>query len=276
MKEKRITVIVKYLILLIASIFVLFPFVWTILTSIKPEVQIFAIPTIWFPHPVTLKNYFDVFSTGEFQARLLNSVIISVVSTFISMIVGIPAAYAFARYPYKGSNLAFWLIASLRMLPTVILGVPIFFMMRNIGLLDTRLGLIIIYLPFQLALSIWLLYGGFKKLPYELEQAAFMDGLGIFGTMIRIALPLSVPTIGVAAVFSFLQSWNEFFFAMMTTSSSNAMTLPVYIAGNVTTQRVFWGRMTAMATLYAIPAIVFTLIAQKGLVKGLTAGAIKE
>jgi ABC-type glycerol-3-phosphate transport system permease component len=273
--KKTLWYIIKYLILIFASMFVLFPFLWTFITSIKPEVQIFAIPPIWFPKPISLKNYADAFGSGDFVQRFGNSIIIALGSTAISMIVGVLAAYGFAKYPYKGSKSMFLLITAVRMLPTVVLGIPIYLMMRNVGLLDTKIGLIIVHMPLQLALNIWMLYATFRKFPGEIIQAAAIDGLGPFGILARIVVPISMPMIAVAMVFTFLNSWNEFFFAMLTTSSARAMTLPVYIAGNITSQRIYWGRMTAMGFAFAIPAILFTLIAQKGLVRGLTAGAIK-
>ncbi|WP_077532317.1 carbohydrate ABC transporter permease [Massiliimalia massiliensis] len=273
--KKVIGYFIKYFVLFLTSIFVLFPFLWTLITSLKPEVQIFAIPPIWLPDPVSFKNYIDAFSSGDFVQRFGNSVIIALGSTLLSMLIGIPASYGFARYPYKGSKTVFLLITAVRMLPVVVLGIPMYLMMRNLGLLDTKLALIIIYIPLQLTLNIWMMYGNFKKVPGELIQASYIDGLGPLSTLVRIVVPITVPMIAVATVFSFLASWNEFFFAMLTTSSARSMTLPVYIAGNITSQRIFWGRMTAMGIAFAIPAILFTLIAQKGLVRGLTAGAVK-
>ncbi len=276
MKLKKIGLLfVKYLILIVMLLFVLFPIIWTFLTSIKQEVQIFAIPPIWIPNPVSFKNYYDAFNNGDFMQRLGNSLIVAFGSTFISMLVGIPAAYGFARHPYKGSNGIFLSITACRMLPTVVLGVPMYMVLRNLHMLDTKTGLIIIHLPLQLMLNIWMMYGSFKGFSQELIEAGYIDGLSPYGALIRIVVPITVPMIMVATIFSFLASWNEFFFAMLTTSSSRAMTLPVYIAGNITSQRIYWGRMTAMGIAYAIPAIVFTLIAQKGLIKGISAGAIK-
>jgi len=275
MLKRTLLYFVKYLILIFTAIFVLFPFLWTLLTSIKPELQIFAIPPIWFPNPVSLKNYADAFGSGDFVQRFGNSIFIALVSTIISITVGVLAAYGFARYPYKGSKTMFLLITAVRMLPTVVLGIPMYLMMRNLVLLDNKMGLIIMYLPLQLTLNIWMLYAGFRKFPGDIIQAASIDGLGPFRTLTRIVVPISIPMIAVAMVFTFLASWNEFFFAMLTTSSAKSMTLPVYIAGNITSQRIYWGRMTAMGFSFAIPAIIFTLFAQKGLVRGLAAGAVK-
>lgn len=265
----------RYFILVFTAIFILLPFVWTLITSLKQEVQIFAIPTMWLPHPPVLTNYRDAFATGDFMQRFYNSIIIALGSTAISMVIGVLASYGFARYPYKGSKLIFLSITAVRMLPVVVLGIPMYLMMRDIGILNTKLGLIIIYLPLQLTLNIWMMYGNFRRVPNDLIQAAYIDGLNPLGTLIRIVVPITVPMISVAMVFTFLAAWNEFFFAMLTTSSAKAMTLPVFIAGNITSQRIFWGRMTAMGMAYAVPAILFTLFAQKGLIKGLTAGAVK-
>lgn len=255
--------------------FVLFPFLWTFLTSIKLDVQIFAIPLIVFPKPASFTNYINVFQSGDFVIRLFNSIIVALTSTAIAMLIGILAAYGFAKYPYKGSKIIFLLIVAVRMLPTVVLGIPMYLLMRDLVLLDKKIGLIIIYLPIQLTLNIWMMYGTFRGFPNEIIQAAHIDGVEPFGALARIVVPITKPMISVAMVFTFLASWNEFFFAMLTTNSANAMTLPVFIAGNITSQRVFWGRMTAMGFTFAIPAILFTLTAQKGLVKGLSSGSIK-
>ena len=276
MKKKIIFMLLKYILLLFFVICVLFPFAWTFITSIKPEIQVFAIPPVWIPRPAVFDNYINILQQGEFKVRLLNSTVIALGSTAIAMAVSIPAAYGYARYPFKWGGLLLGVTAAVRMMPMVVLGIPFFVILRNLGLLDTRMGLIIIYLPLQLTLSIWMMYGHFKQIPADLEHAAQIDGLGALGTLTRIVVPISVPIICTTVVFSFLVSWNEFFFAMLTTSSARSMTVPVHIASNITTQRISWGPMTAMAIMFAIPAILFTLFAQKGLIKGLTAGALKE
>ena len=274
--KKFFFLLMKYVVLLFFVFFVLFPFVWTFITSVKPEIQVFAIPPVWLPRPVIFDTYIEILQQGAFQVRLLNSIIIALGSTAISVVVSIPAAYAYAKYPFRFAGVLLGATAAVRMIPMVVLGVPFFLILRDLGLLDTRLGLIIVYLPLQLTLSIWMLYGHFKQIPSDLENAAKIDGLGVLGTLVRVVVPISVPIISTAIVFSFLISWNEFFFAMLTTSSERSMTLPIYIASQITTHRISWGRMTAMAIMFAIPAIIFTLLAQKGLIKGLTAGALKE
>lgn len=276
MKAFRLSNLASYLILALMSIFVLFPFVWTFLTSIKTDVQMFSVPPAWVPEPATSQHYAAILAEGKFQAFMTNSLTVSIASTLLAMIVGIPAAYGFAKYRYKFSGLLFASVVAIRMFPPIILGVPFFLMMRNLGLINTELALVITYLPLELTLIIWILEGFFRQIPNEIEEAAEIDGLGTFGKFMKIALPLSVPAVGVASIFSFLAAWNEFMFALTLTRTADAQTMPVGIAGYVTTFQTFWGKMSATGILYIIPVIIFTIIAQKGMIKGLTAGATKE
>lgn len=276
MKALKLTNLLSYLVLLLMSVFVLFPFVWTFLTSVKTDVQMFAVPPAWVPSPVTGQHYAAILEEGKFQNFMGNSLTVSIVSTLISMLAGIPAAYGFAKYRYKFSGLLFAGVVAIRMFPPIIMGVPFFLMMRSLGLINTDLALIITYLPLELTLIIWILEGFFRQLPKEIEEAAEIDGLGTFGKFVKIAIPLSIPSIGVASIFSFLASWNEFMFALTLTRTEASQTMPVGIAGYVTTFQTFWGKMSATGILYIIPVILFTIVAQKGMIKGLTAGANKE
>ncbi|PZE22837.1 carbohydrate ABC transporter permease [Paenibacillus xerothermodurans] len=276
MKTLRFSNIVSYLILLAMSVFVLFPFVWTFLTSVKTQVEMFSVPPVWVPEPATGEHYKAIMEEGKFQSFMTNSLTVSLVSTFAALIVGIPAAYGFAKYRYKFSGVLFASLVAIRMFPPIILGVPFFLMMRSLGLINTELALIITYLPLELTLIIWILEGFFRQLPNEIEEAAEIDGLGTFGKFIQIAIPLSMPAVGVAAIFSFLAAWNEFMFALTLTRTETAQTMPIGIAGYVTTFQTFWGKMSATGILYIVPVILFTIVAQKGMIKGLTAGATKE
>jgi multiple sugar transport system permease protein len=276
MKRIKLSTVISYGVLVLMSLFVLFPFLLTFLTSIKTQVQMFAIPPVLLPEPATAKNYADVLNEGSFQSYMKNSIVVSIVSTVIAMAVGMPAAYGFAKYRYKISGLLFAAIIAVRMFPPIVMGVPYFMMMRQLGLINTNLGLIITYLPLELTLIIWILEGFFRQLPQEIEEAAEIDGLGTFGKFIRIAVPLSLPAVGVASIFSFLAAWNEFMFALTLTRTVDAQTMPVGIAGYVTTFQTFWGKMSATGMMYIIPVILFTILAQRGMIKGLTAGASKE
>lgn len=275
MKRSILSKIVAYLVLLIMTIFVCLPFLWTFITSIKTEVQMFSIPPVWIPHPITWGNYKQVFQEGTFQSNMFNSLVASGVSTIISLAIGAPAAYGFAKYRYKLSGTFFASIVAVRMFPPIILGIPFFLMMKDLGLINNIFALIITYIPLELTLVIWILEGFFRELPREIEEAAEIDGLGALGTFLRIAIPLSLPSIVVAAILSFLAGWNEFMFALTLTRSAESQTMPVGIAGYVTSFQTFWGKMSATGMLYVIPVILFTIFAQKGLVKGLTSGSSK-
>lgn len=268
--------IVSYVILIFMALFVLFPFVWTFMTSIKTDVQMFSVPPAWVPEPATTQHYADVIEEGKFQSFMENSVTVSIVSTLLAMAIGVPAAYGFAKYRYRFSGWLFAGVVAIRMFPPIVLGVPFFLMMRKLDLINTDWALIITYIPLELTLIIWIMEGFFRQLPHEIEEAAEIDGLGTFGKFMKIALPLSVPAIGVASIFSFMAAWNEFMFALTLTRTEDAQTMPVGIAGYVTTFQTFWGKMSATGIMYIIPVILFTLIAQKGMIKGLTAGATKE
>lgn len=276
MKRYSPSTLFLYLILFLMSVFVLFPFLWTFLTSIKTDIQMFSIPPVWIPEPPTLKNYAEILGQGDFQHFMGNSLIVAIFSTLLSMIIGAPAAYSFAKCRYRFSGLLFASIVATRMLPPIVLSVPFFMMMRTLGLINNKLSLIITYIPLELTLIIWILEGAFREIPIEIEEAAEMDGLGVLGKFIRIAVPLSLPTIGIAAIFGFLVAWNEFMFALTLTRTVESQTMPVGVAGYVTSFQIFWGKMSATGILYIIPVLIFTIIAQKGLIKGLTAGAVKS
>lgn len=264
-----------YLLLIALSLVVLFPFFWMVTTSLKSGVDMFATPPVWIPHPPTLENYAEVLHEGDFRSYLLNSLIVATLSTLLGMIVGIPAAFGFARMPYRFSGILFIIIIAIRMFPPISLVIPYFMAMRTVELIDRLPALLIAYIPLELPLIIWLLEGFFREFPRELEEAAELDGLNALGILVRIAIPVALPAIGVAIMFAFLTAWNEFIFALSLTRTPSAATMPVGIAGYVTNFRTFWGPMTAAGAIYTIPVLLVTLFAQRGIVRGLLGGAIK-
>ncbi len=275
MIRKTSATLLLYLLLIVLSLVVLFPFFWMVTTSLKSGVDMFASPPVWIPNPPTLENYASVLFGGDFRSYLLNSLIVATTSTILGMIVGIPAAFGFARMPYRFSGILFIVIIAIRMFPPIALVIPYFMGMRTVGLIDRLPVLIIAYIPLELPLIIWLLEGFFREFPRELEEAAALDGLNTLGILVRVAIPVTLPAIGVAIMFAFLTAWNEFIFALSLTRTPNAATMPVGIAGYVTNFRTFWGPMTAAAAIYTIPVLLVTLFAQRGIVRGLLGGAIK-
>lgn len=276
MKWTKPSTYLTYGILLLMTVFIMFPFLWTLFTSIKTDGQLFAIPPEILPDPLTFKNYADVLKDGTLMIFMKNSIIVAVVTTLLSLLIAAPAAYGFAKYRFRFSGWLFGFVVAIRMVPAIVLSIPYFLMMSEMQLLNTKTALIFTYLPLELTMCIWLLEGFFRQIPKELEEAAEIDGLGVLGKLVRIIIPISLPSISIAALFSFLISWNEFMLAATLTRTPDAQTMPVGIAYFVTIFQIYWGKLTANGMLYMLPVIVFTLFAQKGLIKGLTAGAVKE
>jgi len=273
--KAKIPMIFGYFVLFLFFIFVCLPFLWTISASFKPYVEMFSVPPKLLPKSPTLVHYVNVLTKSDLGLFLRNSLVVAVASVAISMCLGIPAAFGLVLVRSKLVSLVLSFIIVVRMLPPVTLVIPFFMLMRSARLIDTRIGLIIAYLPLVLPLVIWMLEGFFREVPKEIIEAAEIDGLRTGGVLLRVVLPLSLPAISNAALFGFLVAWNEFIFALTLTRTTAAQTIPVGIAGYVTAFQTFWGQMTAMATLYVIPAMLFTVFAQKGLIRGLTAGALK-
>lgn len=274
MKKKRISDVIAFLLLTVCAVITLFPIVWTLLTSLKADVQMFSIPPDILPKPLTLSSYKSVLS-GSFPRYMRNSVLVSFISCGISVLAGIPAAYGFAKFSSRHTKPLFGAITAVRMVPQVALVVPFFMIMRKFQLSDSVLGLILTYIPFELTLIIWMLKNFFSQIPDEIEEAAMIDGLGTWGRLFRVIVPMSKSSIGVAGLMAFLFAWNEFMFALTLTSTARAQTLTIGVAGYVTSFQTFWGAMSATGILFMVPAFVLTFIFQKDLVKGMTAGAVK-
>ncbi len=268
---------------IVVFVVILFPSVMLFLTSIKTELDALSFPPKWIFRP-TLKNYAEIFARSPLVGYGLNSLIVALSNTGVCLIIGSLAAYGLARFRFRGSeNLAFWFL-SIRMMPPVAAIIPMYilmknlpkyiFFMKNLRLLDTIWGLMIIYLTFNLPFVIWMLKGFFEEVPLEIEESALIDGCSEFGVFYRIALPLVAPGLAATAILAFIFSWNEFLFALILTGTK-AVTLPVGILGYMKETGINWGYMTAGGTLALIPVIVFTMLVQRHLVKGLTMGAIK-
>jgi multiple sugar transport system permease protein len=227
---------------------------------------------IWKP---TLENYLSVLTRGEFLSAFVNSLIVSTGAVVVSLVVGVPAAYAFARVQFRGKSFLFFSLLVMRMLPPIAVLVPLFALFNKAGLVNTRLSLVIAYTTFSLPLIVWIMRGFFEDLPAELEEAARVDGASRGGAFLRVMLPLARPGLVTAAILSLLLAWNDFLFAAVLTSSSTR-TLPVLLAGYAGADTgVEWGQITASGVLVVLPVILFSFAVQRHLVTGLSAGAVK-
>jgi len=253
----------------------LLPIAWIFATSVKPTSEIFAIPAQLLPQAPTLEHFEAVLTDGALLQMFGNSLSVGAGATALSLLLGVPAAFGFARYRYRLSGALLGAALVTRMFPPVALALPFFLQFRALGLINTTLGLTIAYIPVVLPLVIWMLEGFFRDFPEELLEAARMDGLGTMRTLVRIVIPLSRPAIAVAALFGFLAAWNEFVIALSLTRTPDAQTMPVGIASYITQFQTVWGQMTAASVLYLLPVLVITLIAQRGIIAGLMSGATK-
>ena len=258
-----------YLLLLV----VLLPFLWLVVMSFKTPEDIFAGASRLFFQP-TLGNY-EALLTSDFTRSFLNSAITSSVSTVLALVIGVPGAYALARAPSGKSRWLSMLILLSRMMPPIAFTIPYFLLYRNVGLLDTLQGLIIIYLTFNLSLVVWLMRGFFEGIPTALEEAAWIDGASLWQTFRMIVLPLCSPALVTAAILCFLYSWNDFFFALILTRSQ-AGTAPIQVVNFMNYEGWEWGKIAAGGTLIMLPVLIFSLLMRKYLVSGMTAGAVKQ
>lgn len=269
--------IFKYAIVLLGVVAALTPVYWMVTISLKRDVDQFAVPPRWFDFTPTLVHYKDAFLSRSFGQYLVTSTIVAVMSTIFALVLGTMAAYALARFrlPHKlDTRLALWILST-RMFPPIVTIVPLFLMMRDVRLLNTKASLIILYTAFNLPFVVWMMRGFFIEVPREMEEAARVDGDSRIGALWRVVLPLVVPGLAATAVFCLIISWNEFLFALVLTQTDSAMTLPVGIAGRVTQYEIKWGVMSAAGVVAMLPILIFALAVQRYLVRGLSLGAVK-
>ncbi|HVC63333.1 MAG TPA: carbohydrate ABC transporter permease [Acetobacteraceae bacterium] len=253
--------------------FFLFPLLWILGLSFKTRLQTFASPPlfIWTP---TLHNYVAVLGTGAFQHAFMNSLLISAEAVLLSICVGVPAAYAFARFPFAGRGLLFMSLLVMRMLPPIAVLVPMYVLFSKLGLTETRVSVVLAYTTFSLPLVVWIMRGFFEELPRELEESAWVDGASRYAAFRFVVLPLVRPGLVAASILCLLLAWNDFIFAAVLTNDATR-TLPVLMASYSGDVGVDWGSMTASCVLVVLPVLLFSFVAQRHLVAGLSSGAVK-
>ena len=259
--------------LVLICAFCIFPFYWMVTTSLKTQVVALQSPPAWIFTP-TLANYWEVLFEDKVGASLVNSVIVSVCTTALAVILGTPAAYALARFEFRGkTDLWFWFITN-RFVSPVVLAFPVFLISRELGLRDTHLALILMYLTFTLPIVIWICTDQFRSIPRELDEAAMLEGASQWRIFRSICLPLAMPGVAVSSILSFIFSWNELLFAYILAPKA-AKTAPAMAVTFMEGYDVPYGKIMATSTLIVIPVLIFALLASKHLVRGLTMGAVK-
>jgi multiple sugar transport system permease protein len=271
-KKWRVKKFITYVLLIVFTLFCVFPFFWMLLTSLKVRVDVID-PSVWIFKP-TFENYKNVFEKRNLLFNIKNSVIVVSGTTVISLLLGTMAAYGFARFNFKRKeNLAFWIL-SLRMLPPMAVVISFFVLGRLLRVLDTHLYLIIIYLSFNIPFTIWMMRGFIEDIPIEIEEAAWLDGCSRFEGFFKVILPLISPGLIATAIFCIIQSWNEFSLAFFLTTF-NAKTVPTIVTAFLSVTGVLWGEMAAVGVVAIAPIVLFAFLVQKNLVRGLTFGAVK-
>ncbi len=260
----------------IVIFYTLFPFYWVLSVSIKPEQQIFARELSLIPHDFTLENYRGLFEFLRFERYLRNSMVVTLSTTVFTLALAIPAAYAFARFRFRGRRPMITSLLLLYLIPPIVLLVPLLVIFKTLHLMNTFPGLILADSTLTIPLATWLLVGYFASLPRELDEAALMDGCTPMGALIRVVLPLARPGIVAAGLFVFIMTWNEFLFAFMFASRDTVKPLPPVLRSFVRGESgVFWGTIMASATLTTLPVAILFLFFQRYLIGGLSTGAVK-
>ena len=273
MRRHPAIVTAHYSTLVLLAIVCVSPIVLMFATSLKVQTQIFTNSINFFFAP-TLENYREVLGEGSFTRYLTNSLIVGVVSTVITLVLGCMAAYGLARFRFRGRKTIAYTTLLLRTVPLAVLAVPVFMLWSRAGLINSLPGLILLYVAVNLPFTIWLLYGFVLQVPPELEEAAAIDGCGPIQVFYKVVLPLIKPGLAAAAIFTFRIAWNEFILALVLTDRATR-TLPVAASLYITDIGVDWGKIMALGSLIAIPPLIFTFVAARQIITGLTAGAVK-
>ena len=263
-----------YIIIVIFIFAALFPIYWILTLSLKNQVDSFAFPPTWIFRPIA-DNYVKLFVEESFVKYLINSLVVSLLSVGIGMILGAPAAYALSRLKIRGIEWLLFIILCIRMIPPMSLAVPFFTLFAKFRLIDTYLGLTMVYLTFTLPLIIWMLKSFFDEVPPALEECAVLEGCSTFQVFRKISLPLISEATVAAAILSWIFSWNEFLLAMILTRES-AKTAPVMITHFMKFEDIEWGLIAAASMIIAFPVVIFGIFVRRYLISGLTSGALKE
>jgi multiple sugar transport system permease protein len=264
---------VAFSLIVLVIVLAILPLVWMVSSSLKYQVDIFAKPPVFFFTP-TFQEYERVLYDPQFTLALKNSLLVAGGTTLLTLAIASLAGYALARYEFPGSRLVILAILSARLIPGATMVIPYFVLFRTLRLTDTVPGLMLAYAGFSLPFAAWLMYGFFLEVPSDIEDSGRIDGCSDLGVFWHIVLPLTRPGLGATAILVFLGAWNEFLYALIL-SGREAKTLPLFLSSFIGEFKMSWGGLFAAATVMVVPALILTLLAQKNLVRGLTAGAVK-
>src|SRR5215471_12627275 len=272
---RRLRAVTAYAVLLVLAVWTLGPLYWMVTTSFKTNAEVYGTTaTLWPRHP-TVANYRILFTRTPFPVYFRNSTLIALATTFLTVLTSALGAYALVRFRFPGRRLFARVLVYTYLVPQSLLFIPLFSILVNAGLSDTRTGLVLTYLGFTVPFCTWLLMGYFLSVPVELEEAGLVDGCSRLGVLFRIVMPVTLPALAVTAFFSFTLSWNEYLYASVFVSNVNAKTIPTGIPSFIIEDVFFWGPMMASTVLSVIPPLAVYFVFQRWLLTGLTLGAVK-
>ena len=275
MKKTRAQRVTLNTIGVVVAILFAFPTYWMVTSAFKPSTELLTPDYDLIPLSLTLDNFASAWSKPGFLTHLTNSLIVTVGAVLCSLVAGVLAAFPLARLRFRGRKGFLLLVLIAQMAPLEALLIPMFLLMQDAGLLNQLPSLLLVYFAITLPFTVWTLRGFVQGIPYELEEAAMVDGLGRFGAFRRVVLPLLGPGIVATSVFAFITAWNEFLYALVFMRDRDKQTLPVWLQTFTNVFGTDWGGIMAASLMYALPALVFFLIVQRKLVSGATAGALK-
>jgi len=256
-------------------IFTLFPIYWLVNSALKPSNELFRFPPLYWPRHLTLQNFADAWSTTRLGTLYVNSLIVSGLTCLLLLALVIFGGYGMARFRFRGKSLILVLFLLAQIMPSVVLLVPLFTIYKHMGILNTRMVLVITYTITLLPFSVLLMRGFFDSIPEEMDEAAMVDGCGRIGALLRVVLPAALPGVVATTIFGFINAWNELVYAVIFISSPTIQTLPVGLASMIDEQRTDYGMLLAIGVLALVPSLMLFAYIQRYLTQGLTAGAVK-
>ncbi len=275
LKRRWVSGAISYAYLTILSIIAIFPLLWILLSSIKGKGELVSDPTSFLPKVVTFENYQTVFGQMGFGRNVLNSILVAGLTTLIAITISALGAYGVVRFFPKFGKVLTRVLITTYMFPPILLAVPYSIIMGKLGFINNRLGLVIVYLSFSVPYAVWLLVGFFETVPIEIEEAAQVDGAGKFQVFGQVVLPIVAPGIVAVAIYTFINAWNEFLYALIMTNSSEKMTVAMALKSLEGQEVLDWGVMMAASAVVVIPSVVFFMLIQKRIAGGLAQGAVK-
>ena len=260
---------------LVLVLFSVLPLLWGVSTALKQEGDVYAFPPTWIPSPPTFENFIGVFGNPDLLRSFLNTLIVASATTVVALVVGVLGAYGFSRYRFPGRNTLLWSVLFTQLFPRVVVIVPFFVTLRNLDLMNTYQGLVLVYLMAIFPIAIWMIKGFFDNLPREIEEAAIVDGCSLPQLLWLIVIPMSKPALAAVAMYSFILAWNEFLFALVFTNGLDKRPLSVALAFFIDENGIHWGQLMAASVVMSIPAVLVFTFSQRLLVRGLSEGAVK-